>query len=391
MIGRLPRKGWWRLWRGLSQFTPWRTGSSLVEAEKVIAGSGAGGAVEATEETMDFVTNTITLTDFIRQEERKYTAASGTFTNILLSIALGAKVVSRGVNRVGLAAMMGLTGEKNVQGEDVQKLDEYADQVFSSILGRSGEFFSMVSEEQEGIVEANDGSAKSRYVIAFDPLDGSSNIDVNVSIGSIWGIYRRLSNGDKVDLNDVSDYLQPGYKQVAAGYTIYGSSTMFVFSTGTGVSGFTLDPNIGEFVLTHPKLSMPKSATSYSCNEGNYQRWSPGIRAYVDYVKSASEGDKSRPYSHRYVGSLVADFHRILLKGGVFLYPADAKNKNGKLRLLYECAPLAFLAEQAGGKASDGRQPILDIVPAAIHQRSPLIIGSAENVEHIEAFIRDLG
>ncbi len=341
---------------------------------------------------MDFTSSkTTTLSDYIRFEQDKYEGASGHFTNILLSIALGTKIVSRGVNRAGLAALLGLAGKTNVQGEEVQKLDEYADQVFSSVLGRSGEFISMVSEERETLFPAKEGTENSRYVVAFDPLDGSSNIDVNVSIGSIWGIYRRVSDGNKVDPSDMSDFLQPGKNQVAAGYTIYGSSTMFVFTTGNGVQGFTLDPTIGEFILTHKNLKIPSFGKTYSCNEGNYTRWSQGIKAYLDYIKKPVDGDTTRPYSQRYVGSLVADFHRTLLKGGVFLYPADSKNKAGKLRLLYECAPMAMICEHAGGRASNGREPILNITPQNIHQRTPLFIGSAENVEHVEAYIRDLG
>ncbi len=334
---------------------------------------------------------TITLADFIRREQSKHTGASGHFTDIMLSIALGTKIVSRGVNSAGLAQMLGLAGKTNVQGEQVQKLDVYSDEVFSTILGQTGEFISMVSEERETLFPAKAGSERSSYVVAFDPLDGSSNIDVNVAIGSIWGIYRRVSDGSKVDPSDMSDFLQAGSSQVAAGYTVYGSSTIFVFSTGNGAHGFTLDPTIGEFILTHPNMRIPKVGKMYSCNEGNYCRWSSGVRAYIDYIKKPVDGDENRPYTCRYVGSLVADFHRTMLKGGIFLYPADAKNKSGKLRLLYEAAPLAFIAEQAGGKASNGKTSILNLVPENIHQRTPLFIGSTENVEHLEAYIRDLG
>lgn len=340
---------------------------------------------------MDFSAAAVTLPDFIRLEQTKHKGASGHFTNILLSIALGTKIVSRGVNRAGLASMLGLAGKTNVQGEEVQKLDVYCDEVFSGILGRSGEFLSMVSEERETLFAAKEGSEESRYVIAFDPLDGSSNIDVNVAIGTIWGIYRRVSGGNKVDPSDMSDFLQPGRNQVAAGYSVYGSSTMFVFTTGNGVHGFTLDPTIGEFILTHRNMKIPRTGKMYSCNEGNYCRWSPGVKAYIDYIKKPDSGDPSRPYSCRYVGSLVADFHRTMIKGGVFLYPADSKNKSGKLRLLYECAPLALIVEQSGGKASNGETNILNLTPDNIHQRTPLFIGSPENVEHVEAYIRDLG
>ncbi|MCC6221626.1 MAG: class 1 fructose-bisphosphatase [Deltaproteobacteria bacterium] len=330
----------------------------------------------------------ITLSDFIRAEQRKHEGASGHFSDILLSIALGTKIVARVINGAGIASLLGLTGETNVQGEAVQKLDVYADKVFSSVLGRTGQFISMVSEERETIFKAEDGDWRSDYVIAFDPLDGSSNIDVNVSIGTIWGIYKRVTDGSDVNPEDVSDFLQPGYSQVAAGYTIYGSSTAFVFTTGDGVHGFTLDPNIGEFVLTSRNMRIPPQGSTYSCNEGNYHTWSPGVKAYVDYVKNP-KGEK--PYRARYVGSLVADFHRTLLKGGIFLYPEDFKTKKGKLRLLYECAPLALIAEQAGGRASNGKEATLNLVPSSIHQRVAFFVGSTENVEHLEAYIRDLG
>lgn len=329
---------------------------------------------------------TVTLTDFVRDEQYRK-GGSGELSEILLSIAMGTKILSRSVAGAGLASMLGLTGERNVQGEEVQKLDEYADQVFSSVLARSGQFISMVSEEREHMFPAAGGGEQSHYVIAFDPLDGSSNIDVNVSIGTIWGIYRRLSQGDAVNPEDTSDFLQPGYSQVAAGYSIYGSSTIFVFTTGSGVNGFTLDPTIGEFVLTNPKMRIPESGVLYSCNEGNYSSWSDGVRRFIDDVK-ADRDPKGKPASARYVGSLVADFHRTLLKGGIFFYPADKKSKNGKLRLLYECAPLSMIIEQAGGKASDGKQPILKIKPESIHQRTPLFIGSPRLVEQLEDTIR---
>jgi fructose-1,6-bisphosphatase I len=328
----------------------------------------------------------VTLPDFIRANERKYPNASGHFSNILLSIALSTKILSRGVNRAGLAAMMGLTGETNVQGEAVQKLDVYADQVFAATLGRSGEFISMVSEEREALFPASDGGSQSKYVIAFDPLDGSSNIDVNVAIGSIWGIYRRVSDGVRVDAADCSDFFQPGSDQVAAGYTIYGSSTMFVFTTGQDVNGFTLDPTIGEFILTHPKMTIPQTGTIYSCNEANRPKWSKGVEHFLQQM-----ANRSSKVSQRYVGSMVADLHRTLLKGGIFLYPGEAKKPEGKLRLLYECAPMALLCEKAGGRASDGRQPILDLVPNSIHQRTPLFIGSAELVAELERAIAEHG
>jgi fructose-1,6-bisphosphatase I len=336
----------------------------------------------------DFLSsNVVTLSQFIRSNQFKHGGARGAFTNIMLAITLGTKVVSRGVARAGLAQMLGLTGTKNIQGEEVQKLDEYSDIVFSETVGSSGEFSAMVSEEQDLLFSPSNGDASSDYVIAFDPIDGSSNIDTNVSIGTIWGIYRRVASGIEADPSDIRDFKQAGRRQVAAGYAIYGSSTMFVFSTGDGVDGFTLDPTVGEFVLTHPKLQMPKVGNYYSCNEGNYMKWSKGVKAYVDHLKGIDgNGDRC---SARYIGSLVADFHRTLLKGGIFMYPGDDRNKNGKLRHLYECAPLAFLAEQAGGKASNGSQRILDVTPNSIHQRSPLYIGSATMVDEVERYIAE--
>ena len=338
---------------------------------------------------LEFSSMSITLPDFIRSEQRKHKSATGELTNILLCIALGTKIVSRGVNAAGLAKLLGLTGEKNIQGEDVQKLDVYADTVFASVLGRSGEILSMVSEEREKLFAVSGGDGSSKYVIAFDPLDGSSNIDVNVSIGTIWGIYKRKSKGSSVNPDDTSDFLQASTSQVATGYAIYGSSTMFVFTVGEGVYGFTLDPTIGEFILTHPKMQLPKVGKIYSCNEAYSVDWLPGYKTWLKHAKEAGDGSDNRPYSQRYVGSLVADFHRTMLKGGVFLYPADSRNTNGKLRVLYECNPLALIAEAAGGKASSGSGPILSIVPEKIHQRTPLIIGSTSMVEELERFVRD--
>lgn len=322
-----------------------------------------------------------TLADFIREQQDVY-KGSGAFSSVLHSIALGVKIVSQGINRAGLASMLGLAGSENVQGEEVKQLDVYSDIVFSNVLGRSGEFISMVSEERENMFQARAGGKRSRYVIAFDPLDGSSNIDVNVAIGSIWGIYRRVSDGWQVDPLDTSDYLQPGYLQVAAGYALYGSSTMFVFSTGHGVSGFTLDPSIGEFILTHPDMTIPEDGNIYSCNEANLRGWHGGVQRYVDEMKNGGN-------SARYVGSLVSDFHRTLIKGGIYLYPGDSRKPQGKLRLLYECAPLAFLAEQAGGRASDGKRNVLSVVPQSIHQRCSLFIGSKNMVARLEQLIAE--
>jgi fructose-1,6-bisphosphatase I len=325
---------------------------------------------------MDSSTEFTTLPDFIRQQEKEHPKATGDLTNVLLSIALGVKVLAKAVQSAGLDSLYGLSGGQNVHGENVQKLDLYADNIFTQILGRSGEFVSMVSEEQENVFTIKDKSAHSKYVVAFDPVDGSSNIDVNVAIGTIWGVY-------------VGDFFQPGKNQVAAGYTVYGASTMFVYTTGSGTNGFTLDSTIGEFILTHPNIKIPENASTYSCNEGNYMSWSPGIRAYIDYAKSKTEDKK--PFSQRYVGSLVADVHRTLLKGGIFFYPGDDKNPSGKLRYLYECAPIAFVVEQAGGRSSDGKDSILNRAAKQIHERSPLIVGSSRMVEELENYIKDLG
>lgn len=323
---------------------------------------------------MDFISpDTLTLPSYIRDQER-LGAISPELSKVLLAISLGTKVVSQGVNRAGLSSMLGVTGEENVQGERVQKLDIYADEVFEAVLGRSGEFVSMVSEERESVVPAQRQDSNSKYVIAFDPLDGSSNIDVNVSIGTIFGIYRRESDINPVDMADPADFFQGGRKQIAAGYTIYGSSTMFVFTTGDGVKGFSLDPSLGEFFLTHDKLEMPTTGKVFSCNTANFSKWNEKTQKFITGLEEES-------FSQRYVGSLVADFHRTLLKGGIFLYPGDSKNPNGKLRYLYECAPMAMIAEQAGGGATTGDEDILDFKPDNIHQRTPLIIGSKTLVD----------
>lgn len=304
--------------------------------------------------------------------------ATGELTALLQQITLSTKIIASRVNMAGLADVLGLTGETNVQGEEVQKLDELANNVLIRNLSRGGKVCALGSEEDDQPIYTPDGYPSGKYVVMFDPLDGSSNIDVNVSIGTIFGIHeRRTPAGGKAS---VQDLLQAGSKQVAAGYVIYGSSTMLVYSTGQGVHGFTLDPSVGEFFLSHVDIKIPQRGKIFAVNEGNAATWEEGVRRWADWLKTPSE-DKTRPYSARYVGSLVADFHRTLLKGGVFAYPADKKNKNGKLRLMYEAAPLAFLVEQAGGSASTGEQRILDIAPTELHQRVPLYIGSRADVE----------
>jgi fructose-1,6-bisphosphatase I len=310
-------------------------------------------------------------TQFLIEQQRKYPSATGDFTSLLSEIATAAKVLSREVNKAGLIDILGYHGGLNVHGEVVQKLDQFANDTFIRILRHTGHLIGIASEEMEDPYQIPNPYPKGKYVFLMDPLDGSSNIDVNISIGSIFSIYRRKSVGD---LATMEDFLQKGRDQVCAGYIIYGSSTMMVYTTGFGVHGFTLDPSIGEFLLSHENIRIPSRGAIYSINEGNDAIWGDGVGQYVKQVKKEGK-------SARYVGSLVADFHRNLLKGGIFLYPADAKNKNGKLRLLYEASPLAFIVEQAQGKGSDGRQMILDIVPQKLHQRVPLIIGSEEDVD----------
>ncbi len=326
----------------------------------------------------------VTVSRHIMDSQRLHPEATGDLTGLLNELIVAAKTISAEVNMAGLADILGMSGDINVQGEYVQKLDEFANSTIKRRLARSG-YVSIIASEEEADAVAVDESCLGRYTIAFDPLDGSSNIDVNVSIGTIFSIHR-ASNGCSSNENDL---LQPGRKQVAAGYIIYGSSTMMVFSTGDGVHGFTLDPSVGEFYLSHPDIKMPARSKYYSINEGNRNYWNPEVVAYIDYLR---EEDKSsgRPYSGRYIGSLVADFHRNLIAGGIFLYPRDHKNPlkpSGKLRLLYEAAPLAFIAEQAGGRAitDDGRD-ILDIQPESLHQLVPLLIGCRHDFDMAEQF-----
>jgi fructose-1,6-bisphosphatase I len=311
--------------------------------------------------------------------------ATGELTALLQQITLCTKIIASRVNMAGLADVLGLTGETNVQGEEVQKLDELANATLIRNLSRGGRVCALGSEEEDLPVLPPNGYPTGKYVVLFDPLDGSSNIDVNVSIGTIFSIHERVSPGKAG--GGLADLLQPGHKQVAAGYVIYGSSTMLVYTTGHGVHGFTLDPSVGDFFLSHVNIRMPQRGKIYSVNEGNHATWQPGVQKWVEWLKTPSE-DKQRPYSARYVGSLVADFHRTLLKGGVFAYPADKKNENGKLRLMYEAAPLAMIAEQAGGSASTGKERVLDIAPSELHQRVPLYIGSKDDVADALRFVR---
>lgn len=324
----------------------------------------------------------ITLGEFIVRQQADFPEATGELTQLLAAIRLAAKVVNREVNKAGLADIIGANGTTNVQGEHQQKLDAYANERFKAALMARGEVCGLASEEEDQFV-AFDGerNRNGKYVVLIDPLDGSSNIDVNVSIGTIFSIYKRLSpRGAPVEL---LDFLQSGRAQVAAGYVIYGSSTMLVYTTGAGVHGFTYDPSLGVFALSHPNIRTPQHGSIYSINEGNYHRFPQGIKTYIKRCE-AEEPAAGRPYTARYIGSLVADFHRNLIKGGIYLYPPTAKDPLGKLRLLYEANPLAMLVEQAGGRASDGSRPILDVTPTELHQRVPLYIGSTAMVAEVE-------
>ena len=331
--------------------------------------------------------NLETVESHILNMQRLHPSASGDFTGLLNDIAFAAKVVAREVNKAGLVDILGLTGEENVQGEQVQKLDEYANDVFVKCLGRRGQVCALGSEEVGDPIFPDTGEGSGNYIVIFDPLDGSSNIDANVSVGTIFGIYRRKSALQNVNL---ADLLQPGRDLVAAGYIIYGSSTMFVYTTGHGTHGFTLDPSIGEFLLSHESIKTPFTAGIYSVNEAYEPRWTPQVRSIIHQLKFGRAGDnsvdsgKGTGISSRYIGSLVADFHRNLLYGGVFLYPPTVDKPAGKLRLLCEAAPLAMVVENSGGYASNGEVSILDVVPDKLHMRVPLYIGSRDTVLWIE-------
>jgi len=329
--------------------------------------------------------NITTLNDFIILKQKDFPYAKGELSSLLHHIGTAAKMVNKKINKAGLVDIIGRSGEVNIQGENQQKLDVYADEVFISALLSSGECCGVATEEnQNEIVFSDTFASKGKYIVCIDPLDGSSNIDFNVSVGTIFSIYRRITQrGEKVRNED---FLQEGSKQVAAGYIIYGSSTMLVYSTGYGVNGFTLDPSIGEFCLSHPDIRTPEDGSIYSVNEGNYIHFPSGIKKYIKYCQEKDE-ESHRPYTSRYIGSLVSDFHRNLLKGGIFLYPANETAPLGKLRLVYECNPIAFIAEQAGGLASDGKQNILNITPSILHQRSPFYVGSKNMVRKTEEFL----
>jgi len=324
-----------------------------------------------------------TLGEFIVEKQNDFPHATGELTALLSAIKLGAKIIHRDINKAGLVDILGTNGVSNVQGEQQMKLDLYANEKLKAALKARGEVAGIASEEEDDIVQF-DGMNNAKYVVLMDPLDGSSNIDVNVAVGTIFSIYRRISPvGTPVT---EEDFLQPGNKQVAAGYVIYGSSTMLVYTTGAGVHGFTYDPSLGVFCLSHENACFPREGNIYSINEGNYIKFPQGVKKYIKFCQEQDDLT-NRPYTSRYIGSLVADFHRNLLKGGIYLYPSTASHPKGKLRLLYECNPMAFLAEQAKGKATDGYQRILDIIPTELHQRAPLFIGSRSMVEDAEYFM----
>lgn len=317
----------------------------------------------------------MTLTKFLLEEQRKFPGSSGNFTALFSDLGTAAKLVSREVRRAGLVDILGASGNRNIHGEEVQKLDELANETFIRAMEHGGHLAAMASEEMDDIIHVDGKYPKGNYLLLFDPLDGSSNIDVNISVGTIFSIIK-CKDGSNVTS---ADFLQPGNRQVSAGYILYGSSTMLVYTTGHGVHAFTLDPSVGEFLLCRENITIPEKGKIYSINEGNSKHWLPGTSAYIEKLKACG-----KDCSARYVGSLVADFHRNLLKGGIFLYPADRKSEKGKLRLLYEANPLSFIVEQAGGRSSNGVQRIMDIVPQELHQRTPLFIGSKADVEEAE-------
>lgn len=330
----------------------------------------------------------ITIERHILEQQQQYPGATGVFTSLLYDIALAAKIISRETNRAGLADILGATDGHNVYGERQQKLDVFADEIIYKMNDHTGRLAAMASEEHTDILTIPPHYDTGRYVLLFDPLDGSSNIDVNVSIGTIFSIHRKITEGERGTLEDM---LQPGYKLAAAGYVVYGSSTMMVYSTGQGVHGFTLENSVGEFLLSHENIRIPQTPRYYSVNHGNEKYWTSGVRRYVKWLQGIY-GEGHEPLGHRYIGSMVADFHRNLLRGGVFLYPGDLQNRRepyGKLRLMIEVQAMAFLAHHAGGYSSDGIGDILDIMPHDLHQRVPVFMGNRELVEKAEEFIQE--
>jgi fructose-1,6-bisphosphatase I len=330
----------------------------------------------------------ITIERHIQEQQKLFPHATGKFTEMLQDMALAAKLIARETTRAGLANILGATDNENVFGERQQKLDIFADEVIFNMNTDTGRVCAMVSEEHDDLIDIPLHYDTGNYVLIYDPLDGSSNIDVNVSIGTIFSIHRKYTRGERGTIDDV---LQEGKRLLAAGYVIYGSSTMMVYTTGNGVHGFTLDPAIGEFILSHPDIRIPAKAKYYSVNQGNEKFWTPGIRRYVKWLQGI-EGEGREPLGHRYIGSMVSDFHRNLLMGGIYIYPGtlqDPQKPHGKIRLMYEAQALAFIAQQAGGYASDGVGDILDIRPHSLHQRVPFFVGNRDLVEKAEQYIRD--
>ncbi len=328
----------------------------------------------------------ITLSRHIIEEQRRFPQATGHFTDLMNDIAFAAKLISYHTNKAGLMGILGETDDVNVQGEIVKKLDVFANETMIRALDHNGHLCVMASEESENIIPIPEQYPLGKYVCLYDPLDGSSNIDANVSVGTIFGIYNRISPSGKPGI--LEDCLQKGIYQVCAGYVIYGSSTMLVYTTGNGVHGFTLDPSYGEFILSHPNIKTPKKGRIYSVNESHYDYWDQNIKDYIHYVTQVDE-KTGRPLNSRYIGSMVSDIHRNLLYGGIYLYPPSKLVPEGKLRLTYECNPIAFIVEQAGGKASNGHERILEIKPTSLHRRTPFIAGSAEDVTLVEDFIQN--
>lgn len=325
----------------------------------------------------------MTLERHIMEGERQHPEATGAFSGLLHDLALAAKLVWREVTKAGLVNILGKTDRMNITGDVVKKLDDFADQTIFRAMDHGGHLCVMASEENEDLLHIPEAYPHGKYALLYDPLDGSSNIDANITIGSIFSVYQRITlSGD----GTLADVLQQGNKQVAAGYILFGSSMMFVYCTGHGVHGFTLDPSVGEFLLSHENIRIPERGSIYSVNEGNYGRWEPGMQRFIRYLKEEDPAT-GRPYSSRYVGSLVADVHRTLLYGGIYCYPRDIKNPDGKLRLMYENNPLSYIVEQAGGAASMGNQRTLDVVPQSLHQKSPLYLGSREDVKLAEEFL----
>lgn len=330
-------------------------------------------------------TRFMTLQRHILEGEKRHPEATGELSALLSDLSLAAKIISLEVNKAGLVDILGFTGENNIHGENVKKLDIFAHDMLTRAMDHGGHLCVMASEEEEEIIHIPKKHQIGKYVLIFDPLDGSSNIDVNISIGTIFSIYHRVTPQGKP--GTLQDCLQKGLKQVAAGYIVYGSSTIMVYTAGEGVHGFTLDPAFGEFLLSYEDMKIPEKAKIYSLNEGNYKYWHPGLKKYIKYVQDADNRGRE-PYSARYVGSMVADIHRNLIYGGIFIYPADKRNPKGKLRLMYECNPMAFIIEQAGGRAIDGNKRILEINPESLHQRVPIYIGSKDAVDKVEEFLR---